>query len=50
MTDLLFVLGQTLSVVGLVYGWYLSLLYCSGESEAPVNRGGVILRDHLAMA
>lgn len=50
MADLLVIAGQALSVIGLVYGWYLSLLYCGGDSEVPANRGEVILLHHLAMA
>lgn len=50
MADLVVIVGQVLSVIGLVYGWYLSLLYCGGESEVPAHRGEAILRHHLAMA
>lgn len=50
MADLMVTTGQVLSVIGFGYGWYLTLLFCDNDIEAPTARGEVVLLHHLAMA
>lgn len=50
MADLLVIAGQALSVIGLGYGWYLTLLFCDNDIEVPTARGEVVLLHHMAMA
>lgn len=50
MADLLVTAGQALSVIGLGYGWYLTLVYCDNDCAAPTDRGEAVLLHHLAMA
>ena len=50
MSDLLFPAGQVLSVLGLVYGWFLSLTYCERADEMDKVREKAGLLHHLAMA
>jgi len=46
----MFTAGQVLSVMGLAYGWYLTLT-CSGPAAAtPAIREKTALLHHLAMA
>jgi hypothetical protein len=49
LADLLVTAGQALSVIGLGYGWYLTLLFCENDIEAPTARGEAVLLHHLAM-
>lgn len=50
MADLFMIAGQALSVGGLLYGWYLSLLFCEHAGAAPTACGDRILLHHIAMA
>ena len=50
MADILFAAGQALSVIGLAYGWYLSLTYCEPADEVSPVREKAALLHHLAMA
>lgn len=50
MADALMVAGQALSVCGLLYGWYLSLLFCDCADEEITARGEIVLLHHIAMA
>jgi hypothetical protein len=46
----MFTAGQVLSVMGLAYGWYLSLACGDRVAAAPAVREKTALLHHLAMA
>jgi len=50
MADLVWLAGQTLSVCGLAYGWYVALTYCDRVTDAPARGDTTALLHHLAMA
>lgn len=50
MADLVVLVGQTLSLIGLGYGWYLSLLWCGDDSEIPTVLGDAKVLNYLALA
>ena len=50
MTDLVSLAGQTLSVCGLAYGWFLALTYCEQATDAHARGDRPALLHHLAMA
>jgi hypothetical protein len=50
MADALFTAGQVLSVVGLAYGWFLSLTCCDYTDATRAIRDKTRLLHHLAMA
>ena len=50
MADLLMIAGQALSVCGLLYGWYLSLLFCNCADDEIAAHSKRMLLHHVAMA
>ena len=50
MIDLLFDIGQVLGVLGLVYGWFLTLNVGAKNGEAPTAEGSKAAVDHLNLA
>ncbi len=49
MIDVLVIAGQALSVSGLLYGWYLSLLFGDCVDEEITARSNTALLHHIAM-
>lgn len=50
MADILMVVGQALSVTGLLYGWYLTLTFCAEPADENAARRDLPLLHHIAMA
>lgn len=50
MADIMFTAGQVLSVMGLAYGWYLTLTCSDPAAATPAIREKTALLHHLAMA
>ena len=50
MADYFFLAGQVLSVIGLAYGGFLSLVFCYQADDMREVREKAMLLHHLAMA
>lgn len=50
MGDMLMITGQVLSLSGLLYGWYLTLLFSKCAEVARTSGSSTALLHHLAMA